>query len=127
MRFSDLLPGSAKHQVGQVISAEWDSGQNGIRFVLQFSPSARRLEGFCPSGHNPTTGKYIAEEDLKKKVNDFLGLPVYEHALGGDPNTMSPEDFKNLKIELTLTDMHLSVRPTTRPVDSNTFISRIFR
>ena len=64
---------------------------------------------------------------LKEKVKDFLGLPVYEHALGGDPNTMDAQDFKELKIELTLSDMHLSVKPKTRPVGTNTFISRLFR
>ena len=127
MRFFDLLPSGAKHQVGQVIAAEWDPVQRGIRFVIQFQPSSRKLEGFCPAGHNPSTGNYIAEADLKSKIADFIGLPVYEHALGGDPNTLSVEDFKNLKIELTLSDMHLSVRPSTRPVDTNTFISRIFR
>ncbi|MCA9414443.1 MAG: hypothetical protein KC940_13180 [Candidatus Omnitrophica bacterium] len=127
MRFSDLLPGRAKHQVGQVISAEWDPNRRGIRFTIQFQPSSRRLEGFCASGHNPVTGKYIDERDLKNKIENFIGLPVYEHALGGDPNKMGVEDFKKLKIELTLTDMHLSVKPASRPVDSNTFISRIFR
>ena len=127
MRFSDLLPGSAKHQVGQVISAEWDTDRRGIQFVIQFQPSSRRLEGFCPSGHNPNSGNFIAEADLKAKLKDFIGLPVYEHALGGDPNTMGTEEFKQLKIELTLTDMHLSARPTTRPISPNTFISRIFR
>lgn len=127
MRFSDLLPGSAKHRVGQVVLAEWDASRHGIRFVIQFQPSGRRLEGFCASGQDPVTGKYIAEADLKKKVEDFRDLAVYEHALGGDPNQLPAEDFKKLKIELTLSDMHLSVRPTTRPIDSNTFISRIFR
>lgn len=127
MRFSDLLPGSAKRQVGRVVSCDWDAGRKGLRFTIQFEPSGRRLEGFCPSGHDPVSGNFIAELDLKKKIPEFLGLPVYEHALGGDPNRMSVEDFKQLKIELTLSDMRLSVKPTGRPVDANTFISRIFR
>jgi len=127
MRFSDLLPRSGRKQVGKVVSAVWDDAEKGVRFSIRFDPSGRKVNGLCRAGNDPTTGSFVAERDLKAKIPDFLSLKVYENASGGDPNTMSAEDFRKLKIELSLSDLRVSYRSPERVMDTNTFLSRIFR
>jgi hypothetical protein len=127
MRFSDLLPGGGRKQVGRIVSAEWDEAEKGVRFAIRFEPSGRKVTGVCHSGSDPTTGSFVAERDLKAKISEFLNLKVYENASGGDPNTMSAEDFRKLKIELNLSDLRVSYRAPERVMDTNTFLSRMFR
>lgn len=127
MKFSNLLPGAGKKQVGKVVSAEWDDGEKGVRFAIRFEPSGRKVTGVCRAGSDPTTGAFVAERDLKAKIPDFLNLKVYENATGGDPNTMSADNFRKLKIQLSLSDLRVSYDSPGRVMDTNTFLSRMFR
>jgi hypothetical protein len=127
MRFSDLLPGFQKKQVGRVLRADWDSAEHGIRFTLVFEPSNRTLEGIVNSGADPTTGVFITESELRSKLRQVQDLKIFEHPTSGDPNTFSNEDFRSMKIEFSLSNLSLGYRATAPPVTANTFLSRILR
>jgi hypothetical protein len=127
MRFRDLLPASEPKQVGRVVSAAWDEARHGIGFRVQFDPSGRILDGFLRAGVDPVTGNFVSETDLRAKLSALQGLGIYENATGCNPNTLSSEDFRKLKIEFSLSNLRFSYRPPDRPLETNTFLSRILR
>jgi len=127
MRFLDLVGGKQPKVVGSVTQAEWDPSEHGIRFMVQFEPSGRRLQGVCRAGSDPLTGTFITETEMRAKLKRFREIKVYEDKTGGDPNTMSAEDFKKLTIEFSLSTLSMAYRPPSRPITSNSFLSRILR
>ena len=127
MRFAELLGSRENKKVGQVIDAFWDPGEHGIRFTIQFEPSMRRIKGICRAGNDPVSGKFISEQDLRAKLSRFKDIPVYENPLGGDPNTMTPEEFRALKIELSFSSLSIGYQTPSRKISANSFISRLFR
>ena len=82
MKFSDLLPGRVKRQVGRVTRAEWDQAERGIRFTIQFEPSGRRVEGVCRAGHDPVSGSFVAERDLRAKLPLLATYLGHQHLSG---------------------------------------------
>lgn len=127
MKFSDLLPSSRKKVVGRVVTADWDPAERGVRFALRFEPSGRTLGGILHSGMDSVTGNFLTEADLKQKLPQIRALEILAAPGGKDPNQMSSEEFRDLKIEFSLSDLTFSYRPYTRPIDGNTFLSRILR
>ncbi len=127
MRFRDLIPGFQKKQVGSVIQADWDPNVRGIRFTIRFEPSGRTLQGVCKAGMDPSTGAFISETDLRAKLPQLRDLPIYEHAACGDPNTLSAEDFRKMKIQFSISNLAFSYHSEAKPLDANTFISKAFR
>jgi hypothetical protein len=127
MRFRDLLYGGGPKKVGEVVQAEWDAAERGIRFVIRFMPSGRRLEGVCRAGVDPNSGNFVSETDLRAKLKTFREIEVFEDMSGSDPNTLSPEDFKQMKIEFSLSTLSIRASSNARPISSNTFLSRLFR
>ncbi|MCG3199230.1 MAG: hypothetical protein HUU16_15295 [Candidatus Omnitrophica bacterium] len=127
MRFSDLLPGFTPKVVGRVIEAEWDAAEGGIRFIIRFDPSGRLLHGVCRAGSDPRTGSFLSESELRSKLPRFRDLVLHEHPTGGDPNTLSTEEFRKLSIEFSLSTFSLGYRPTQPPVSVNSLLSRALR
>ena len=127
MRFSDFFPTPSRKLVGRILSAEWDEAEHGIRFQILFEPSGRRIEGVCRAGQDPVSGAFISERELKAKLPQFKELQVYENALSGDPNTISPSEFEKLKIEISLTNLTLGYQGVAPKPDANSFIARMFK
>jgi hypothetical protein len=127
VKFADLLGTRENKQVGKVVDAFWDPGEHGIRFTILFEPSMRRVKGVCRAGDDPVSGKFISEQDLRAKLSRFKGIPVHENPLGGDPNTMSLEEFRAMKIELSFSNLSIGYQSPSRKVGANSFISRLFR
>ena len=127
MKFSDLLPNSSPKPVGRVIDAQWDASERGIRFTIQFQPSGRRISGLCRAGNDPVSGTFIGETELRNQIPRFKDLVVYENPGYGDPNKLPPEEFQKIKIEFNLRNLNLSYQSPGRKIDTNSFLSRIFR
>jgi len=127
MRFSDFFRTRSRKQVGRIVEAGWAPAEHGIRFTILFEPSNRRIQGVCRAGNDPVTRTFVSERDLMAKLPDFKNLKVYESPLGGDPNTMSPEEFREMKIELSLSNLTVGYQGADRPLSANSFISRLFR
>ncbi|GMV67290.1 MAG: hypothetical protein KJ050_04155 [Candidatus Omnitrophica bacterium] len=127
MRFRDLLPAFQPRPVGRVVQADWDAGEHGVRFTIRFEPSGRTLNGLCRAGADPVSGAYLSEADLRGKIPQIRNLEIYEDPAGGDPNTLSSDDFRKMKIRFSLSNLSLSYQSTSPAPDTNTFISRILR
>lgn len=127
MRFSDYLPAFSHKVVGRVVAAEWDTAEGGIRFTIRFDPSGRSLHGVVRSGSDPRTGTFISEAELRAKLPRFRELVLHEHPTGGDPNTLSAEQFAQVSIEFSLSSFSLGYRPAQPPVTVNSLLSRALR
>jgi hypothetical protein len=127
MRFRDLLPHFQGKSVGRVIQADWDPAEHGIRFTIRFEPSGRTLQGTCKAGVDPATGTFISETDLRAKIPKLRDLPIYENATSGDPNTLSVEEFRKMKIHFSLSNLNFSYHSETRQLEINTLLSRSLR
>ena len=127
MKFRDLFRPSKQKQVGRVIEAKWDSEVGGIRFRILFEPSGRRIGGICRAGADPVSGRFTSELELRSRLPKFKEMKVFESSIGGDPNTMSAEEFAKMKIEINLSDSSIGYQTGSPKPDINSFISKSFR
>jgi hypothetical protein len=115
-----------KTRIGRIIQAVWNDKTKSIDFIIEFQPSGIKIRGSCPSG-KISSDKFISPGKLKEKISEFKRLSVFDSTGKFDPEMLSPEDIRNLKIEISLSGGGIKILPPNQNLDENFFLSRILR
>ena len=115
-----------KTRIGRIVQADWNKETKSIDFTIEFQPSGIRIRGSCPSGQ-VGSDKFISPIKLKEKISEFKKLLVYDSSGRFDPEKLSPEEIRKLKIEISLSGGGIKILPPNQDLDENFFLSRILR